>query len=155
MPGGTAHTAGGTPADDNPSYFDAVKSLGKDYYLNFHRRPCVRDSQLTGIGSGFAFGGLAAVLRKPVYICCTYAWFGWIWTSVAAYQYCQWQRSREKAGMTRAMEIMEQKRADIEAKREARRRAKEAADRAEEGRRREEERRKTWGYWFNKNIRFW
>lgn len=63
MPGGTAHTAGGEKADaSGPTYIDAVRSLGPEYYLNFYKRPCVRDSQLQGISAGFAGGSLAAIL---------------------------------------------------------------------------------------------
>lgn len=66
MPGGTAHTAGGTQADAEPTYIDVVKNLGPDYYLNFHRRPCVRDSQLVGIGAGFVGGSVAAIVRSKI-----------------------------------------------------------------------------------------
>lgn len=63
MPGGTAHTAGGQKADaEGPNYIDAVRSLGPEYYMNFHKRPCVRDSQLQGIAAGFTGGSLAAIL---------------------------------------------------------------------------------------------
>jgi hypothetical protein len=62
MPGGTAHTAGGEKPDTSPNYIDAVRSLGPEYYLNFHKRPCVRDSQLQGLAAGFAGGSLAAIL---------------------------------------------------------------------------------------------
>ena len=50
---------------------------------------------------------------------------------------------------------MEKKRATIEAKREARRRAREEYDREEQAQRLEEERRKSWGYWYEKNFKFW
>jgi hypothetical protein len=67
MPGGTAHTAGGEKVDGSgPSYIDAVRSLGPEYYLNFHKRPCVRDSQLQGIAAGFAGGSLAAILGSKI-----------------------------------------------------------------------------------------
>jgi cytochrome c oxidase assembly protein subunit 20 len=39
-----------------------VRSLGPEYYLNFHKRPCVRDSQLQGLAAGFAGGSLGAIL---------------------------------------------------------------------------------------------
>jgi hypothetical protein len=64
MPGGTAHTAGGQKHEDEPSYIDVVRNLGPEYYLNFHKRPCVRDSQLTGIGAGFVGGSIAAIARS-------------------------------------------------------------------------------------------
>jgi cytochrome c oxidase assembly protein subunit 20 len=50
---------------------------------------------------------------------------------------------------------MEKKRAVIEAKKEARRRAREEQDRLEQERRLEEERRKSWGHWYQKNLKFW
>jgi len=57
--------------------------------------------------------------------------------------------------MRQAQELMDKKRATIEAKKEARRRAKEEQEKLEEARRLEEERRKSWGYWLNKNVKFW
>lgn len=57
--------------------------------------------------------------------------------------------------MRQARELMEKKRASIEAKKEARRKAREEQERLEELRRKEEERKRTWGYWFDKNVRFW
>lgn len=50
---------------------------------------------------------------------------------------------------------MEKKRANIEAKKEARRKAREEAERREQALRLEEERRKTWSYWYEKNVKFW
>ena len=68
MPGGMTHTAGGKAAEaaNDLSYFEVVKSLGPDYYLNFHKRPCVRDSQLTGIGAGFVGGSVAAIIGSEI-----------------------------------------------------------------------------------------
>ena len=68
---------------------------------------------------------------------------------------CQYYRSKEKAGIKQAQELMEKKRANIEAKKEARRRQKEEFERLEELKRLEEERRKSWSYWYQKNLRFW
>ena len=71
------------------------------------------------------------------------------------YQVCQYYRRKEKDGMKQAQELMEKKRATIEAKKEARRRAKEEMEKAEEARKLEEQRKKSWGYWVDKNVRFW
>jgi cytochrome c oxidase assembly protein subunit 20 len=57
--------------------------------------------------------------------------------------------------MKQAQELMEKKRASIEAKREARRRAREEHDRQEAARKQEEERKRSWGYWYEKNVKFW
>lgn len=79
----------------------------------------------------------------------------WCGVSVVSYQVCQYYRSKEKAGMKQAADLMEKKRATIEAKKEARRRAKEERDRLEEAQRQDEARKKSWGYWYEKNIKFW
>jgi cytochrome c oxidase assembly protein subunit 20 len=50
---------------------------------------------------------------------------------------------------------MEKKRATIEAKKEARRRAREELEKLEQARRIDEERKKSWGYWYQKNLKFW
>ncbi|KAJ4384455.1 hypothetical protein N0V86_000054 [Didymella sp. IMI 355093] len=156
MPGGTAHTAGGEKVDgEGPSYIDAVRSLGPEYYMNFHKRPCVRDSQLQGLAAGFAGGAVAGIIGKPVLIASNWAVATWCGVSVVSYQVCQYYRSKEKAGIKQAQDLMAQKRANIEAKKEARRRQKEEYERQEEIRRKEEERRKSWGYWYEKNLKFW
>ncbi|KAI4627300.1 uncharacterized protein J4E87_003863 [Alternaria ethzedia] len=155
MPGGTAHTAGGEKTSDGgPTYIDAVRSLGPEYYLNFHKRPCVRDSQLQGLAAGFAGGSLAAIIGKPVITSSNWAVATWCGVSVVSYQVCQYYRSKEKAGIKQAQELMEKKRASIEAKKEARRRAREEQDRLEMERKAEEERRKSWSYWYQKNVKF-
>ncbi|RAR12118.1 cytochrome oxidase biogenesis protein, Cox20 subunit [Stemphylium lycopersici] len=155
MPGGTAHTAGGEKSSDGgPSYIDAVRSLGPEYYLNFHKRPCVRDSQLQGLAAGFAGGSLAAIIGKPVITSSNWAVATWCGVSVISYQVCQYYRSKEKAGIRQAQDLMEKKRASIEAKKEARRRARDEQDRLERERRAEEERKKSWGYWYQKNVKF-
>jgi cytochrome c oxidase assembly protein subunit 20 len=50
---------------------------------------------------------------------------------------------------------MEKKRATIEAKKEARRRAREEQEKLEQARRLDEERKKSWSYWYQKNVKFW
>lgn len=78
MPGGTAHTAGGQKADDSASYIDLVRQLPADYYLHFYQRPCVRDSQLTAISSGFAGYMVGAILRST--FCTGLSWWeGDVW----------------------------------------------------------------------------
>lgn len=88
-------------------------------------------------------------------MCCNVAVFSWVGVSCASYQYCQYWRSREKEGMKQARELMEKKRATIEAKKEARRKAREEQERLEEEQRKEEERKRSWGYWYEKNAKFW
>jgi cytochrome c oxidase assembly protein subunit 20 len=91
----------------------------------------------------------------PVLICSNYAVAAWCVTGCVHYQVCQYYRRKEKDGMKQAAELMEKKRATIEARKEARRKQREEHERLEEARRLDEERKKSWGYWVNKNVRFW
>lgn len=99
--------------------------------------------------------GTNAVPIGPVLTSSNWAVGTWCAVSMVSYQVCQYYRSKEKAGIRQAQDLMEKKRASIEAKKEARRRAREEHDRAEEERRRDEERRRSWGYWYEKNVKFW
>lgn len=60
MAGGTEHTAGGkTPEVSLSNAFDG--GLKWSDFTELPKRPCVRDALMTGIGSGFAFGGVRAI----------------------------------------------------------------------------------------------
>ena len=68
FPGGTAHTAGGVSASASAkqdySFFDAAKTIHLSDFKTLHQKPCVRDALMTGIASGAAIGGGAAVLGR-------------------------------------------------------------------------------------------
>ena len=57
LAGGTEHTAGGKTPD--VSFTEALPKL-EDWSV-FHKKPCVRDSLLTGMGSGAALGGIRVI----------------------------------------------------------------------------------------------
>lgn len=62
MAGGTQHTAGGrVPEVTIGNAFGGGLKM-QDFY-DLPKKPCVRDSLLTGIGLGFALGGLRLVFR--------------------------------------------------------------------------------------------
>ena len=60
MPGGTMNTAGGKMRE--ASVVDAIKSIKVSDFKEVHKKPCVRESLMVGIGSGFGIGSLRAVL---------------------------------------------------------------------------------------------
>ncbi|KAF1352348.1 hypothetical protein BDV97DRAFT_292984 [Delphinella strobiligena] len=133
MAGGTEHTAGGKQVD--VGVVDAAKTITKEDWTKFHRKPCVKDSFLTGIGTGAAVGGVRAIWRAPVMVACNWAVGTFCFGSFAMYQYCQYQRLAEKEGMKRAIEIIDrkglerkQKEARMERARELRRQRKEEED---------------------------
>lgn len=83
MPGGTENTAGGKTKD--VSFLDGIKSIKADDWTNLHRKPCVRDSLLTGIGAGVATGSMRAIWRGMCQLfltrpsTCTVAAVLWPW----------------------------------------------------------------------------
>ena len=69
LPGGSGlNTAGGKTKE--AGVFDAVRSIKLEDFKEVHKKPCVRDSLLTGIGGGFGIGGIRAILGgvRPLYI---------------------------------------------------------------------------------------
>ncbi|KAG7006183.1 hypothetical protein G7Y79_00016g041680 [Physcia stellaris] len=60
MPGGSVHTAGGKVRD--ASLLDAMKTIRLGDLKEVHKKPCVRDALLAGIGLGFGAGGIRAVM---------------------------------------------------------------------------------------------
>ena len=68
LPGGSSNTAGGRVKDAN--VVDAIKTINPRDFREVHKKPCVRDAFLAGIGIGFGTGGIRAILggtstRKP------------------------------------------------------------------------------------------
>ncbi|KAI9724975.1 MAG: hypothetical protein M1812_000251 [Candelaria pacifica] len=150
LPGGTTNTAGGRPKE--VSLVEAVKTVQLEDFRNIHKLPCVRDSLLTGILSGFGLGGLRAVLGAPLPRASNWAVGGFCISAFTMYEYCHYQRRREKDGMKRAVELLDRKKIErerekkMEVAREERRKAKEEADKLAE----EEERKKKskgWKFW--------
>lgn len=66
MAGGTAHTAGGKAPDY--TFQNAWNMVRADEFKDLAKKPCVRDSLMTGIGVGFGAGGLRAILGGNAYI---------------------------------------------------------------------------------------
>lgn len=60
MPGGTENTAGGQTKEIGLG--DAIESIKMEDFTVIHKKPCVRDALMVGIGSGFGVGGLKALV---------------------------------------------------------------------------------------------
>lgn len=60
FPGGSINTAGGQTR--NANVLDALKSVRLTDFKEVHRKPCVRDALLPGIGAGFVMGGIRAIM---------------------------------------------------------------------------------------------
>ena len=64
LPGGSANTAGGKAKE--ASIIDALKSIHLADFKEVHKKPCVRDALMTGIGTGFGVGGVRSILGGRV-----------------------------------------------------------------------------------------
>jgi len=60
LPGGGLNTAGGRPKD--AGLLEAMKSVRLQELKEVHKKPCVRDALLTGIGAGFGIGGIRVIM---------------------------------------------------------------------------------------------
>merc|ERR1712059_36101 len=67
-------------------------------FTELPKRPCVRDALMTGIGSGFAFGGIRAIFGAAVWTSCTWAVGSFCLGAPAMYQFCLYKRQAEKEG---------------------------------------------------------
>lgn len=165
MPGGTANTAGGEKPEQFGSMWDVAASIRPSEYQHFHTLPCVRDALLTGIVGGCVGFGVALMRKRKCFlelqnsklILCAgrvitavkYMFVSFPIPAWASYEYCQRQRRTEKAGVQRAVEVMDQKRVEkakrTEEAKQKRRREIEEKERleAEEAQRRK----RWWKFW--------
>ena len=60
LAGGTENTAGGQTKEIGLG--DAFETVKLEEFTQIHKKPCVRDALMTGIGSGFGIGGVRALL---------------------------------------------------------------------------------------------
>ena len=60
LPGADLNTARGRVK--NASVTDALRAIKLEDFGELHKKPCVRDAFLPGIGAGFAVGGVRAIM---------------------------------------------------------------------------------------------
>jgi cytochrome c oxidase assembly protein subunit 20 len=161
MPGGTALAAGSgqnMKKEDipEPTLSNALKTFQPSSFNNFFQIPCVREAFLQGGPAGAFVGGVSWIIQRPLWSSLQLGVGTFMAVTIAGYQYCQFQRGKEKEGMKAAVRIMEEKneekwkrREEMRAKQLKRREEEDAKRRAEEARLEEERRRRR--SWF----RFW
>ena len=68
--GGQVDSSGKFPG---VSFIDGLRTIELSDFKEVHKKPCVRESFLTGIGAGFGIGGLRAILggKSPGSTQCT------------------------------------------------------------------------------------
>ena len=144
LPGGSNNTAGGKVRDGN--VVDVIKTIKPGDFKEVHKKPCVRDAFLAGIGLGFGMGGIRAIMggtsterssplvymltsAVSIFNACSWAVGTFCFGSAAMHEFCQRRRKLEREGMQRVVEVIDRKKTDRQKKAEdaraARRRAKE------------------------------
>lgn len=110
FPGGSINTAGGQTR--NANVLDALKSVRLTDFKEVHRKPCVRDALLPGIGAGFVMGGIRAIMGGQIFTACTWAVGSFCVGSAAMYEFCQRRRKLEREGMQRVVEVVDRKKSE-------------------------------------------
>ncbi|KAF3934326.1 hypothetical protein ABW19_dt0209077 [Dactylella cylindrospora] len=134
------------PKSQDISFSGAVDLINTESFTNVHKAPCARQALMTGIASGFAFGGVKLVLRAPMWNACTWATGMFCLTSTVIWEACRWKRGNERDGMIRAMQIMEYKAKERERK-VAEKQEVERVRKEEEEKVRKEAERRWWRVW--------
>lgn len=72
LPAGAGQNTAGAKARE-AGVVDALRTIKPTEFTEVHKKPCVRDAFLTGIGGGFGIGGLRAIwggmFLRPVQRC--------------------------------------------------------------------------------------
>ncbi|KAF2758291.1 hypothetical protein EJ05DRAFT_476548 [Pseudovirgaria hyperparasitica] len=143
LPDGTIQATG--PSQDamkSITAIDAAKAIRIEDFTEFHRLPCVRESQLPAIGGGALLGAAAKVFGASLWKSTNYAMGTWVVVGFGMYQYCQHNRRAEKDGVKRAVDIMREKAEERREQAMQARRLK--TEQEEERKRRKEEQEKRW-----------
>ncbi|CAD6455712.1 4f3b4a17-0ff1-440d-86c7-1d0c0eb345d7 [Sclerotinia trifoliorum] len=145
--GSGQNTAGTHKHKGTPSLGAAIKTLRWQDFAQVHMYPCARESFLTGIGGGFAMGGIRAIFGAPIPKAANWAVGTFVFSAFGAYEFCFYRRRLERAHMKRAVEIIDRKKVEKEAqaeeRRKERRRLKEEADKKAE----EAAKKSNWKFW--------
>lgn len=110
MPGGSYHTAGGRAAESQEvTVLNALRRVNPAEFTSLHHQPCVREAFLQAFAAGFLVSGITVITGRPVGKAVNNFVWAFLPTSVVGFQYCQYQRGREREGMRQAIKIVEQK----------------------------------------------
>ena len=119
------NTAGGKIEEAN--IMDALRTIKSSDFKDVHKKPCVRDALLTGIGGGFGIGGarviwggtivvvafpafkVRLIITASVWSSCNWAVGSFVFGSFLMHEFCQRKRTMEKQGMKRAVEVLDRK----------------------------------------------
>ncbi|KAJ6264672.1 hypothetical protein Dda_0821 [Drechslerella dactyloides] len=126
---------------------DAINHISTDSVTKIHQMPCFRQAYLTGIATGFGFGGVKMILKASVYNACTWAVGMFCFSSIVIWEACRWRRGREHDGMVRAMQLIEYKRLERERRLEEKKQEQVRLKQQEEEEVRRKEAEKRWWRW--------
>lgn len=142
LPGASSNTAGGKVRDAN--VIDVIKTIKPGDFKEVHKKPCVRDAFLAGIGLGFGMGGIRTIMggtstkrssplvymltdTVSIFNACSWAVGTFCFGSAAMHEFCQRRRKLEREGMQRVVEVIDRKKTDRQKRAEDARAAKRQA----------------------------
>lgn len=113
------------------SYIEAARTISAKDFTEVHKKPCVRESLLTGLGVGFGVAGIRSVLgglygfrntaffstdlylTASILTSCNWATGAFIISSLIRHDYCRRMLAAEKHNMNRIKEGLERKRIEV------------------------------------------
>jgi cytochrome c oxidase assembly protein subunit 20 len=110
MPGGTRHSAGGSQALDTPTWGDALATVQLSSFREALAVPCIRQSLMIGIASGFFGGGAFWISGRSGIRAVNAAMAAFFVGSPVSFAACDWQRRREKRRVRVVKEAWEERR---------------------------------------------
>ncbi|KAL0468332.1 cytochrome oxidase biogenesis protein, Cox20 subunit [Neurospora intermedia] len=117
-----------THSSNRISLSEVASTISPSDFLSVHETPCARQGFMTGIGAGAGIGVLRWIMGLPIPKAANWGVGCGIVGAMAQYEYCQWQRRKEKEKMQRVVAVYTKKQAENRAKE-----AKEAKEKAEKG----------------------
>ncbi|KHE82489.1 cytochrome oxidase biogenesis protein, Cox20 subunit [Neurospora crassa] len=120
-----------THSSNRISLTEVASTISPSDFLSVHETPCARQGFMTGIGAGAGIGVLRWIMGLPIPKAANWGVGCGIVGAMAQYEYCQWQRRKEKEKMQRVVAVYTKKQAENRAKEAKEAKEKKAAEKGE------------------------
>ena len=117
---------------NSPTLSQALMAIKMEDFKSIHKKPCVREALLAGIGIGFGAGGIrfslggrsfvsntfiSLTFSAPTFKACSWAVATFCLGSWVTFEYCQRKRRLEKLALKRVVDVMDRKKTEKQMKR--------------------------------------
>lgn len=116
----------------SPILSQALMAIKMEDFKSIHKKPCVREALMVGIGLGFGAWGIRASLggrflvcntfmsltsSAPTFRACSWAVGTFCFGSWITFEYCQRKRRLERQALKRVVDVVDRKRTEKQMKR--------------------------------------